>query len=123
MYLSSPDFTAFAAEYQDLVALYQEKFGEAPLAVFHAHAFDAANMLFEAIEDVAMDDAEGTTFIPRGGLRERLFATADFEGLTGTLTCSPTGDCGAPVIGMYQITADVVANPASLTSLTPVWPE
>jgi branched-chain amino acid transport system substrate-binding protein len=122
MYLSSPDFTAFAAEYADLVALYEETFGEGPLAVFHAHAFDAANMLFQAIEDVAME-ADGTTFIPRGGLRERLFATAGFEGITGTLSCSPTGDCGAPVIGMYQITADVVADPSTLTSLTPVWPE
>jgi branched-chain amino acid transport system substrate-binding protein len=122
MYLSSPDFTAFAAEYADLVALYEETFGETPLAVFHAHAFDAANMLFAAIEEVAME-ADGVTYIPRGGLREALFATTDFEGLTGTLTCSPSGDCGAPVIGMYQITADVVADPTTLTSLTPVWPE
>jgi branched-chain amino acid transport system substrate-binding protein len=120
MYLSSPDFTAFAAEYQDLVALYEETFGEAPLAVFHAHAYDAANMLFAAIEDVAME-ADGTTFIPKAGLRERLFATADFQGLTGTLTCSPTGDCGAPVIGMYQITAENVGPPVVLPTV-PVWP-
>lgn len=121
MFLSSPDFTAFAAEYADLRALYEENYGEAPLAVFHAHAFDAANMLFEAIEDVAMDDADGTTWIPRAGLRERLFATADFAGLTGTLTCSPTGDCGAPVIGMYEITAEVIGPPVVMPT-APVWP-
>lgn len=115
MFLSSPDFTAFADTYADLVALYEEKFGEAPLAVFHAHAFDAANMLFQAIEDVAME-ADGTTFIPKGGLRERLFETADFEGVTGTLTCSPTGDCGAPVIGVYQLTAGGPLPTA------PIWP-
>jgi branched-chain amino acid transport system substrate-binding protein len=116
MFLSSPDFTAFADEYADLRALYEETYGEAPLAVFHAHAFDATNMLFEAIEDVAMQDASGTTWIPRAGLRERLFATADFQGLTGTLTCSPTGDCGAPVIGMYELTAGGPLPTA------PVWP-
>jgi branched-chain amino acid transport system substrate-binding protein len=120
MYLSSPDFTAFAAEYADLVALYEETFGEAPLAVFHAHAFDAANMLFAAIEDVAME-ADGTTFIPKAGLRERLFATAGFPGLTGTLTCTPTGDCGAPVIGMYELTAENVGPPVLLPTV-PVWP-
>jgi branched-chain amino acid transport system substrate-binding protein len=116
MFLSSPDFTAFADEYQDFLALYQEKFGEAPLAVFHAHAFDATNMLFQAIEDVALEDASGTTWIPRGGLRERLFATTDFQGLTGTLSCSPTGDCGAPVIGVYELTAGGALPTA------PIWP-
>jgi branched-chain amino acid transport system substrate-binding protein len=120
MYLSSPDFTAFAAEYADLVALYEETFGEAPLAVFHAHAFDAANMLFEAIEDVAME-ADGTTFIPKGELRARLFETTDFAGLTGTLTCSPTGDCGAPVIGVYELTAENVGPPVVLPT-APIWP-
>jgi branched-chain amino acid transport system substrate-binding protein len=120
MYLSSPDFTAFTAEYADLVALYEETFGEAPLAVFHAHAFDAANMLFAAIEDVAME-ADGTTFIPKAGLRERIFATTDFAGLTGTLTCSPTGDCGAPVIGVYQLTAENIGPPVVLPT-APIWP-
>jgi branched-chain amino acid transport system substrate-binding protein len=115
MFLSSPDFTAFADTYQDLVALYEEKFGEAPLAVFHAHAFDAANMLFQAIEEVAME-SDGTTFIPKGGLRERLFATADFQGVTGLLSCSPTGDCGAPVIGVYELTAGGALPTA------PIWP-
>jgi branched-chain amino acid transport system substrate-binding protein len=120
MYLSSPDFTAFADAYADLRALYEETYGEAPLAVFHAHAYDAANMLFQAIEDVAMEDASGTTWIPRGGLRERLFATADFEGLTGTLSCSPSGDCGAPVIGVYQLTAENVSSGEMPTA--PIWP-
>jgi branched-chain amino acid transport system substrate-binding protein len=120
MYLSSPDFTAFADAYQDFLALHEEKYGENVLSVFHAHAFDAANMLFEAIEDVAMEDASGTTWIPRAGLRERLFATENFEGLTGTLTCSPTGDCGAPVIGVYQITAENLSSGVMPTA--PVWP-
>lgn len=122
MYLSSPDFTAFAAEYQDFLALHEEVFGENVLSIFHAHAWDAANMLFAAIEDVALEDADGTTFVPRAGLRERLFATADFAGLTGTLTCSPTGDCGAPVIGVYQITAEHVADPTTWPPAAPVWP-
>ena len=96
-----------------------EGFKHAWSAIVDTHvttALTAANMLFEAIEDVAMEDASGTTWIPRAGLRERLFATADFAGLTGTLTCSPTGDCGAPVIGMYQLTAGGPLPTA------PIWP-
>jgi len=103
-YLSSPDFTAFGAKYQDLVAKIQSKFGHAPLSIYHAHAYDGASMLMAAIEKVAVQGADGTLYIPKGALRDALFATKDFQGLTGTLTCTPTGDCGAPVMAVYQIT-------------------
>jgi len=122
MYLSSPDFTAFAAEYQDFLAAHEDKYGENVLSIFHAHAYDAANMLFEAIEDVAVTDADGNTFVPKAALRERLFATADFAGLTGTLTCSPSGDCGAPVIAIYQITQGHVDDPTTWPPAAPIWP-
>jgi branched-chain amino acid transport system substrate-binding protein len=104
MFLSSPDFSAFGEAYGDLLAKYEEKYGEAPIQIFHAHAYDAANMLFQAIEEVAVE-VDGTLYVPKGALRDRLYATADFEGLTGTLTCSEFGDCSAPVIAMYEITA------------------
>ena len=59
--------------------------------------------------------------IPKGALRDAVFATKDFVGLTGTLSCTPTGDCGAPVIAVYQITqADVDA--LKMPS-TPIWPK
>lgn len=120
MYLSSPDFTAFQAGYQDFLAKHQAKYGEAPLSVFHAHAYDATNILAQAIEQVATTDADGTTYVPKGALRDAVYATKDFQGLTGTLSCSPSGDCGAPVIGVYQVTADNIANKALPT--TPIWP-
>jgi hypothetical protein len=31
-----------------------------------------------------------------------MYATADFQGLTGVLTCTPTGDCANPTIGVYE---------------------
>ncbi len=31
-----------------------------------------------------------------------MFATKDFKGLTGVLTCTPTGDCANPTIGVYE---------------------
>jgi branched-chain amino acid transport system substrate-binding protein len=104
MYLSSPDFSAFGDAYQDFLAKYEEAYGEAPIQIFHAHAYDAANMLFQAIEEVAVE-VDGTLYVPKGALRDRIYATENFEGLTGTLTCNEFGDCSAPIIAMYEITA------------------
>ena len=33
--------------------------------MFHAHAFDATNILFDAIEQVAIDNDDGSLSIPR----------------------------------------------------------
>ena len=109
MYLSSPDFSAFTDAYADFLSAYEEKYGEAPIQIFHAHAHDAANMLFQAIEDVAVE-VDGTLYVPKGALRDRIYATADFPGLTGTLTCNEFGDCSAPIIAMYQVTAREVGG-------------
>jgi len=103
VFVSSPDFTAFGDKYKnDFLVKYKEKYGSEPLSIFHAHAYDAMNIVFAAIEKVAVQDKDGTLHIPRQALRDAMYATKDFAGLTGTLTCSPTGDCGAPVIAAYQ---------------------
>lgn len=119
VYLSSPDFTAFQAGYQDFLTKHTEKYGENPLSIFHAHAYDAANILFNAIEKVAIEQ-DGTLFIPKGALREAVFATKDHPGLTGTLSCSPTGDCGAPIIAVYEVTAREVGG--EWPPEAPIWP-
>jgi branched-chain amino acid transport system substrate-binding protein len=119
-YLSSPDFSAFGAGYQDFLAKRAAEFGGDPLSVFHAHAYDAANILFAALDKVAVENADGSLSIGKGALRDAIFATKDFVGLTGTLSCSPSGDCGAPVIAVYEITQeniDAVKLPTA-----PIWP-
>ncbi|MDW8064802.1 MAG: branched-chain amino acid ABC transporter substrate-binding protein [Anaerolineae bacterium] len=103
MYLSSPDVTAFAAGYQDFLAKYEKKYGEKPLSIFHAHAYDATMMIFEAIKKVAVQAPDGTLYIPRKALRQALYATKDFKGLTGNLTCDPNGDCADPHIAVYEV--------------------
>lgn len=110
MYLSSPDFSAFTGDYAGFIAKHEAKYGGSTLSTFHAHAYDAANILFAAIEKVAVVEADGTIYIPRTALREAIFSTKDFKGVTGTLSCSPSGDCGAPVIAVYEI---MDANPDS----------
>ncbi len=110
MYLSSPDFSAFPEGYASFIEKHQAKYGGAPLSIFHAHAYDAANIIFNAIEKVAVVEADGTIYIPRQALRDAIYATADFKGITGNLSCSASGDCGAPVIAVYEV---VNADPAS----------
>ena len=103
MYHSSPDFSAFAEGYAAFLEKHQAKYGEKPLSAFHAHGYDAANIIFAAIEKVGVQDADGTLHIGRQALRDAMFATKDFKGITGTLTCTPTGDCSDPKIAIYQM--------------------
>jgi len=109
MFLSSPNFEAFQAGYADLLVKYSEHTGlDNPLQAFHAHGYDAANMLFAAIESVAVENDDGSLSIDLGLVREAVYATTDFPGITGVLNCSEFGDCGAPLIAVYEITPDVI---------------
>ncbi|HUG48804.1 MAG TPA: branched-chain amino acid ABC transporter substrate-binding protein [Candidatus Limnocylindria bacterium] len=114
--LSSPDFEAFGAGYGDFLAKYQEQFGSAPIQIFHAHAYDATNILLNAIAQVAVQTPDGTLHVPRGALREAMFATSNHEGVIGTINCNELGDCSAPVIAIYEITPEIAADPQ------PNWP-
>jgi branched-chain amino acid transport system substrate-binding protein len=103
VYVSSPDFTKFEASYEnDFLPKYEAKFGSGPISIFHAHAYDAMNIVFAAVEKVAVQDADGTLHIPRQALRDAMYSTENFQGLTGNLTCSETGDCADPKIAVYQ---------------------
>jgi branched-chain amino acid transport system substrate-binding protein len=98
--VSSPLVTG--AAYDTFVQKYKAKFGKDPISIFHAHAYDAFNMIKAGIVKVAIQQPDGTLIIPRQALRDALVATKDFQGLTGVLSCTPTGDCANPVIGIYE---------------------
>jgi len=110
MYHSSPDFSAFGAGYKTFLKRHQTKYGEKPIAPFHAHAYDAAMMIFAAIEKVAKKGPDGTLYIGRSALRNALYATKNFKGLTGNLTCDKYGDCADPRIAIYQTSAENIKN-------------
>jgi branched-chain amino acid transport system substrate-binding protein len=102
MYFSGPDLSFSGDTYEKFLAAYIEKYGSEPISVFHAHAFDAANMIFACIEKVGVDD-NGTLHIGRQALRDCLYATSGFSGITGTLTCNQYGDCADPKISVSQL--------------------
>ena len=104
MYASGPDLSFSNAFYTDtFLPAYMEKAGTEPTAPFHAHAFDATNMVLMAIEQVAKEGADGTLLIGRQALRDALFATSGMEGITGTITCDENGDCADPQISVSQV--------------------
>ena len=123
MYLSGPDFSKFD---QTALAKFKDEYktlsGGDFLSVFHAHAYDAYNIIAAAVTKVAVKGADGSLTIDRQALRDAIYATKDFKGITGTLSCSASGDCGAPVIAIYQIDAGVVANPTTVGNLAPIYP-
>jgi branched-chain amino acid transport system substrate-binding protein len=119
MYHSSPDFSAFAAGYKDFLAKHSKKYGEKPLAPFHAHGYDAAMLIFNAIKKVGKTAPDGTLCIGRKALRDALYATKNYKGLTGNLTCNEFGDCADPRIAVYITTADNVKK--LVMPDTPYW--
>jgi branched-chain amino acid transport system substrate-binding protein len=111
MYFSGPA-SPTGGVYEDLVQKYQDEYGEAPIQSFHAHAYDAVTLLLTTIQEVA-EDRDGTLVIDRQALRDALYATEGYEGITGTLTCDEFGDCAAPKI-------DILRNTEEQVSLTEV---
>jgi branched-chain amino acid transport system substrate-binding protein len=122
MFLSSPDFSAFQEGYAGFVESYLDWTGlDSPLQAFHAHGYDAANILLNAIESVAVEGDDGSLTVDLGAVREAVYGTVDHAGVTGVLSCSETGDCGAPLIAVYRIGADTVNDSVWPPSET-VWP-
>ena len=103
MYLSGPYVSG--AEYDAFLAKWTAKFGGVPPSGFHAMAYDATNILFQAIEAVAVVDADGTVHIGRQALRDYMHTITGFPGLTGNLTCDANGDCATgEALGVFILT-------------------
>jgi branched-chain amino acid transport system substrate-binding protein len=103
MYFSGPDISFSGDLYDRFLARYQEMFGTEPLSVFHAHAFDAATMILTCVDQVSVQDSDGTLHVGRQAMRDCLYATSGFQGITGTLTCDQYGDCADPKITVSEI--------------------
>ena len=57
-------------------------------------------LLLTAIQNVAVEDADGTVHIDRQAVRDELAKTSDFAGIIGTITCDDFGDCGSQRISV-----------------------
>ena len=109
LYVAAPHVSG--DEYEAYVETWRREIDEAgPSGGFHAHGYDAANLLLDAVEAVAQERDDGGLVIGRGALREALSGVEDYPGLTGSLTCqdeSPhAGDCATgEALAIFQLGA------------------
>jgi branched-chain amino acid transport system substrate-binding protein len=126
VYLSSPIPSPGATQtglLTQFLDAYKQQYGK-PTAPFNANAFDAFNIVAQAIKKVAIQNSDGSLTIPRLALKDAVFQTKDYQGLTGSLTCISTGDCqsqAAVNIGVYQ-SPNVPTNP-NAPSENPIYHE
>ena len=101
IYFSGPDlrFGASANEStgktaDDLLAAYEDAYGEAPSAPYWAHAYDATTLLLEAVT-AASEVEDDLLRIDRAGVRAYLNRVSGYRGIIGTIDCDDFGDCGS----------------------------
>lgn len=92
------------SRYDELRRKYVETHGESPTGGYHAHMYDAATLLLDAISASAQVDAAGNLLIGRQAIRDYLNNLHVFDGITGSLQCEATGDCATgEALAVYQI--------------------
>jgi branched-chain amino acid transport system substrate-binding protein len=79
----------------ELLAAYKTAYHEKHRTNSLETAYDAAQLLLHALESIAIRGKNGSLHIGRQALRDTLYATTDFEGVTGRLACDQFGDCSA----------------------------
>ncbi len=86
-----------------LIRDYFAEYGEKPAASYFLSAYDAANLLMDAVEKTAVREPDGTLHIGRQALRDALYVAREVEGATGTLACNEFGDCARPVFDILRL--------------------
>ncbi len=102
MYFIGPSFPV-SSEVDALASEYKAKFSILPATNYYLSAFDSANLLMEAIEMVTIKEPDGTLHIGRQALRNALYATSGYRGVSGDLTCDEFGDCAFPVFNILRL--------------------
>jgi branched-chain amino acid transport system substrate-binding protein len=104
MYFSGPDLNFGSTYTDDFLPKYRVLSGTVnPIAPYHAHGYDAANILMDAFTEVGLVDADGTLWIPRTAVRDFVAGLTEYPGLTGNLTCNENGDCGSSFVSVAQL--------------------
>jgi peptide/nickel transport system substrate-binding protein len=103
VYASAADFGAAGPGLQEFLDEYVEVYGEEPPAPFHAHAYDAVNVILNAVDEVGVKDADGNLYIGRKALNEAIRGTEGMQGLTGIITCDDKGDCGTGTVAIFKV--------------------
>ncbi|HWR03345.1 MAG TPA: branched-chain amino acid ABC transporter substrate-binding protein [Humidesulfovibrio sp.] len=106
MYFVGPTPPTKSPAFDKLLDEYRARFKTSPSTFYYVSAFDAAEILFAAIEKVATKEANGVVRIGRTALRDALYATRGHSGISGTLSCNEFGDCAPQRFNVLRL-----ANP------------
>jgi branched-chain amino acid transport system substrate-binding protein len=88
-------------------AAYEARWGmvAGKLSPYSWTAYDSAAVLVKAIKDVGILGADGKLYIARGTLIAAVRGTKDYQGLSGTVTCTAVGECAGSGPTFYIIQA------------------
>jgi branched-chain amino acid transport system substrate-binding protein len=86
-----------------LAEAFRQKFKTPPASAYYLNAYDAADLLLTTLEKIMVQDPDGALHMGRQNLREALYATRDFKGVAGVMTCDRFGDCADPVFNVLQL--------------------
>jgi len=103
MYFVGPTPPPGTPEGERLAAEYQARYSALAPTMYYLSAFDAANILLNAVEKAARPLPDGTLRIGRQALREAMYATQGFEGVSGRMTCDEFGDCAAQSFDVLRL--------------------
>lgn len=103
MYFVGPTPPQKTPELDKLLAQYQAKYGAQPPTYYYVNAYDAAEILFSALEKVAEPTADGGLRIGRQALRDALYATSGHKGMAGSMDCTPFGDCAVQRFNVLRL--------------------
>jgi ABC-type branched-chain amino acid transport systems, periplasmic component len=103
MYFVGPTPPPKSAAMDKLLEEYKQRYKTEPGTFYYVSAYDAAEILFKAIEKAAKQDKSGAVHIGRQDLRDALYATRDHEGLGGKMSCNEFGDCAPPRFNVLRL--------------------
>jgi len=87
----------------DLARVYETRFDTPPTSTAFAFGYDAASLILDAIEEIAVVMPDGSLQFGRKALQDALHTTAAYPGVTGQITCSEWGDCSAGALAVQQV--------------------
>lgn len=82
---------------------YEESYPDLHDTIGYAFAYDAARILFNAIENSVVEGKDGSISIGREKLRNQMYGTRDYNGATGILSSDKFGDCGTPQFNILML--------------------
>lgn len=97
--------------YNLLLGTWRVRYGATPQTYYPAFAYDAFEIVAQAIEETAVVDSRGGLLIGKSALRAAVASTRSYDGLTGRLSCDASGNCFSnQSLDVFRFSEDVIAG-------------